>query len=557
MLKQSAAYLYMGMLLFPLSVSAADAGDHLNTQITPLPKYLAPGRGKSFQLPPAGQPPAPVPSRPGAGKFRLVRVIFQGNKVFSSDELEAVAASWVGRSVDAADIEELRQKLTRFYIDHGYINSGMLLEKASDGTIVFNVVEGRLTDIHLHGMDRLNDNYVKRRLAKSSDGPLNVNVLRERYQLLLTDPLFSQMNARLMPGSRLGEATLDVDVKRARPYQLTAAVNNYRPPSIGETGLDLSGSICDLTGQGDLLEVSTESSTIKRSDARGSLAWHMPLGYYGTQFFFDIDHGRSSVVEEPVNELNLQRTLDSRDFGLSQVLAETLAKKLTIGVDRVIRENTTTLNGSPYSFMSVPDGVAREKLWRFWGEYVHRSQFQVAALRLTLTHGRNNADNSSPSPTAIPVNKQYSIGLAQLQFARQVTEDGGQFVLRATVQRTRDRLLALDGISIGGVNTVRGYRENQLVRDNGEIYNAEFEYPLVHGPHKSGVTLVPFYDFGRGRDNYAAATAISSYGLAIREQWWGSLKLDIAVAKRLAHPSLPAGNTLQDKGIHFQLSYVY
>lgn len=550
------------MLLHPWAVLAADAINPLGEQGTQRPDYLPAKPNVPFQLPPV-EPAADTSSSPeDAAKIKVDRVLFLGNTVFSAPELDAVAAPYVGRIVSALELEELRQQLTRRYIDSGYVNSGVLLETVSaDGVVAFRVIEGRLSEIRLRGMERLNENYVARRLARSTDGPLNINVLRERYQLLLSDPLFQRMNARLMPDTQLGNAILDVDVERARPYQLSSSVNNYRPPSIGSDAVNLAASVRNLTGQGDLLEASVQSSTRLASVEREGLAWHMPLGYRGTQFSLAIDQGTSSVIEEPMRVLDIKSTLDSRNAGLSQALIETLTDKLTIGINRIVRENRTTLLGSPFSFVAgEPDGVSQESLWQVWPEFTHRSETQVLALRATFISGKNNVQEVAGLPPADTIQPQYRIWLVQAQYARQVLENGAQIILRGTTQRTKDRLLPLDGISIGGINSVRGYRENQLVRDNGDIINLEFEFPLVRNPSPRGVklTTIPFYDIGRGRNNYDSAITISSFGLANRIQWQG-FNLDIAVARRLVVPEsiISGGSTLQDKGVHVQLSYVY
>ena len=136
-------------------------------------------------------------------------------------------------------------------------------------------------------------------------------------------------------------------------------------------------------------------------------------------------------------------------------------------------------------------------------------------------------------------------------------DNGAQIILRGTIQETPDRLLPLDGISVGGVYTVRGYRENQLVRDTGQIFNAEFEYPLVPGSGRSlNVKLIPFYDYGRAKNKDEQPASLSSAGVAARVRWQG-LSIDVAFAKRLYYPDAidAPHKTLQDKGVHFQLSY--
>lgn len=550
-----------GLLLFSTMVLAADGGDHLNVQGTTRPDYLPSNPEESFQLPPVERLSTSSPSIDASTRVKLDRVIFRGNTVFPSSELEAIAAPYVGRTISAAELEQLRQLLTRHYIDHGYVNSGALLAKdtAAD-VVVFEVVEGRLSGIRLQGMERLNENYVIRRLANDTDGPLNIEVIRERYQLLLSDPLIQRMNGRLMPDIHLGEAILDIDVERARPYQLTASINNYRPPSIGSEQIGLNGWVRNLTGQGDLIEAGFYVPAQGQSGSNGSLAWHMPIGYYGTKFSVALSQGRSSVIEEPMKILNIKSTMDSRDIGFSQSLVETLTQNLTFGLNRVSRENHTWLLDTPFSFSpGEPNGVTKEALWRFWQEYTRRSDVQVLALRSTFTYGRNNLHDIAGLPaTSIPQQK-YHIWLGQAQYAHHVLENGAQIIFRGALQQTQNRLSPLDGMSIGGVDTVRGYRENQLIRDNGETFSIEFEYPLTrNNTNELNVAVIPFYDHGRGQNRGDFAATLSSWGLASRARWQG-FNLDIAIAKRLLFPEAIKGSgaTLQDQGLHFQLSYSY
>ena len=113
-------------------------------------------------------------------------IVFRGNAAIPTHELDAIAEPYRGRRVGAAEIEELRQALTRHYIDRGYISSGALLDAdAPERTLAFRIVEGRISSVRLRGMDSLDDAYVSDRLVREADGPVNIDMLRERYQMLL------------------------------------------------------------------------------------------------------------------------------------------------------------------------------------------------------------------------------------------------------------------------------------------------------------------------------------------------------------------------------------
>ncbi|HSV54015.1 MAG TPA: ShlB/FhaC/HecB family hemolysin secretion/activation protein [Burkholderiaceae bacterium] len=523
--------------------------------VAPLPAFAA---DDPFQLPPVLQPRL-APAEPGTVRG----FAFEGNTLVPSAELEQIAAPFVGQPQDAANLETLRQRLTRHLISRGYVNSGVLLAEGAvrDGVVRFQVVVGQVREVRLHGLDGLHEDYLRGRLVRKEDGALNIESMRERFQLLLEDPLFERLNARLMPGNAAGDAILDIDVTRARPYQLHAFVSNHRPPSIGENAYGLSGWVRNLSGRGDFLEGGITAPVKGSGGARGNLGWRMPLNTSGTQFIAQFDHGQSSVVEEPLQVLDIRSTLDSKEIGLSQTLLEQLDRKLTLGVSRVRRENRTTLLGEPFSFTpGEPDGVTRIWSWRFWQEYTQRSDKQVFAARSTFNNARTNLQGVTGLAGApeVPA-RQYGVWLGQAQYARQIQEQGAQVVARLNVQHARHRLPGLDQLAIGGVNTVRGFRENQLIRDTGVILSLELDYPLVR-QFGSGfnMSLVPFYDYGRGKNRGAAADSLSSVGLATRMRWQG-FNVDLALAKRLAHPSSvnSSGGTLQDKGFHFRVAYQF
>ena len=252
----------------------------------------------------------------------LQSINFTGNTVVSSEALQATAAPYLARPTTADEREDLRQKLTRLYTDLGYVNSGVVWQgDASSGALTGQTMEGRLSAIRLTGIQRLDARYLTRRLAEKGekgDGPFNIEVLRERFQLALSDPLIERMNARLVPGDQPGEASLEVDVTLARPWQLSVFANNYRAPSIGANAVGASASFRNLTGYGDLLEASYQNAPGSAARGRASLSWNMPLGFASTRLSLALEHGDSAVLEQPAAALDITGQLSSIDVGLNQ-----------------------------------------------------------------------------------------------------------------------------------------------------------------------------------------------------------------------------------------------
>ena len=122
---------------------AADVVDPLNKREPARPGFLPGSPPEPFALPPVERPGKP-PLADSTGARFVERIVIRGNKAIATAELDAIAAPYRGRRVSAAEIEELRQALTRHYIDRGYISSGALLEpEAPAGTLAFWTCPGR------------------------------------------------------------------------------------------------------------------------------------------------------------------------------------------------------------------------------------------------------------------------------------------------------------------------------------------------------------------------------------------------------------------------------
>lgn len=527
-----------------------------------VPPVQAPGFLKEketpFRLP---EVPAAPPVQEAVQGMVLQRVTFRGNRAVPTAVLDEVARPWIGLTVDAAAVENLRQQLTRAYIERGYINSGLLLapaEAQQPGVVVFDVVEGTLSAVRIAGNGRLKESYIRDRLSPDPTETLNLDALRERYQLLLNDPLIARMNARLLPGPQPGTAILDVEVTRHRPWDTSVFVDNYRSPVIGSLERGVSGAVRNLTGYGDLLEGTVTESPQERSSVRGEVAWRMPLNAHGTDLTLRYEEGQSTVIEKPLDELEIDSLYENRTVELGQVLYESLRHKLSLGLGHTERENETYLLGEPFSFIQgQSDGEYESSSTRFWQEYTWRSSRQVLALRSTFSEVDSGRDEDSNVAGATSADSTYDTWTGQFVYVHRVMDNGAQVSLRGTLQDSDTGLLPTDDFVLGGVSTVRGYRENQFTFDEGHLLNLEFEYPLRKaGREGLSLTLRPFVDYGRGMNVDGDPDTISSTGLALDASWHG-LEANLVYAERLSHPEWAddLDDDWQDRGVHFRVAY--
>jgi hemolysin activation/secretion protein len=179
----------------------------------------------------------------------------------------------------------------------------------------------------------------------------------------------------------------------------------------------------------------------------------------------------------------------------------------------------------------------------------------VFALHSQLSLGVD-AFGATNNRSSLP-DGQFVAWLGQFQWARRLGIQGTQLILRTDIQLTPDPLLSLEQFTVGGGQSVRGYRENQLVRDNGAVGSVESRISLMQNPQGQDIVQVaPFADAGgawatRGRT--PDPKYLASVGLGLRwaitrdvnfQVYWGYPLKDVDAS----------GHDLQDYGIHFRLS---
>lgn len=523
--------------------------------------------GQAQASPPGPAPLALPPVPPGAGlpgaagsdTLVVRRWQFEGNRALSTAELEALAAPWLDRPLRGLDLEELRQVITRAYVDRGWVSSGAIIPANAfdDGRLRLQIVEGRVNQLRLTGMQLLSDEYVATRLIRPGE-VLNVNQLQERFQILLADPLFERLNARLTPDATLGGSILDVDVTRGRSVQASAFANNHLAPAIGSVTGGLELTLRNLSGWGDAFNATLYKSG---GSTNTDLAWLLPLGARSTTLALRAVHGKSSVIEEPLDELDIDSVVRSSEISLSHPVIDQTRRRLGLSLSYGERRNSVSVANDPYTFDSGrradPSQSTRVRSWRFSQDLSLRIERHVLALRSTFAVGHTNVLAETDPLAALPnqANPRYRLWVGQAQVSLAVGDQGASWLLRGSVQRSPDRLVPLERFSAGGRHTVRGYRENQLVRDTGFALGVEFHQPLWREdlPRRS-LTLTPFVDAGSAHNRGEGSSRLASLGLGL--QWtYGDLEADVQVAKRLERRAANTRGDLQDHGIHLSLRY--
>lgn len=529
---------------------------------------------KEFRPPPM-PPPSPVlppvpPAQPEDGAQQQLgqihvfvkSIVVTGNTVFSDEEIAAVAKPYENRKVTTEDLERLRLALTLLYVNNGYITSGAVIpdQDVKDGVIQLQIIEGALSRINVEGTNWFRPGYISDRIARGAGPPLQMGPLQTRLQFLQQDPRIEQINAELRPGDQRGESLLNVKVKEQSPWKMWLEFSNYQTPIVGaERGL-MTVAHQNVTGHGDPF-------TITYGGSRGvhpiiDVAYTLPLNRYDTTFTASYRRNDFVVVSDQFRFLDLNSESEIIGFTLRHPVYRTLSDEVAIAItgERLYNKITSVLDsvgGTPLLIPGSSDtGVSSVSALRFIQEYIHRTPTSVIAARSRFSVGLdvlNATTNAGPLPDG-----RFFSWLGQLQGVRRFDDWWGMQLLgQMNLQLATDRLFPLEQIPVGGRFSVRGYRENTLIRDNGFLFSVESRFPLLR--YASGEPLLQFAQFvdvGRAwqaKGETPDPQTLASVGLGLR---WAVLPRDRARFELywgvpLNHVPHPSGN-LQDYGIHLQ-----
>jgi hemolysin activation/secretion protein len=503
------------------------------------------------------QEPAPTPSLPAIQVLvRSIRVA--GSTVFSESELAAVTTPYLNRFVTADEFERLRLELTMLYINRGYVTSGAVIpdQDVTAGDVTIQIVEGKLTKIDIHGNTVLRTPFYESRIARGVGVPVNIERIQERFQLLQQDPRIQRINAELKPGVQRGDSELAVNVTENRPFKAWLEFSNHQTPVVGaERGL-ATIQHQSLTGHGDLFSFTYGAS--RGVNPIIDTAYSIPLNAYETNFTATYRRNDFSVVAAPFRPLDIKSSTEIIGLTLMQPLYRTVNQQLAISLAGEYLQNRTTLLDVPFDFVQgAKNGVANVAAIRVTPEYIYRNSTSVLAVRSRFSIGIDAFDatiNSGPGATA-----RFFSWLAQLQGVHRFDQLGGmQLIGRIDVQLADKHLFPLEQMPVGGRYSVRGYRENSLVRDNGLLASLEIRIPVYRSVRGEDILqLAPFLDYGRGWNSHFDTPSpqyLASAGVGLR---WNILpqdraRFEVYWGQQLNHFDMGHGN-LQDHGVHVQL----
>ncbi|MBE9099740.1 ShlB/FhaC/HecB family hemolysin secretion/activation protein [Vacuolonema iberomarrocanum] len=517
-------------------------------QPAPTPTPISPPEEQPLiEEPPAEPTPPPAPD--DAQRFTVSDIVVTGNTAFDEGDLEPIYQEFLGRSLTFEELQEIADRITQLYLNEGFLTSRAILESPTgDGVVRVRVIEGELETIEVEGNQRVPDSYIRSRVALGADTPVNQFDLEDQLRLLRLDPLFDNVEASLRAGDGLGQSILVVRVTEAEPFFGAVSIDNYSPASVGSERMNLELGYRNLTGLGD-----TVSMTLRRTTTGGArlydFNYRVPVNPREGTLSVRIAPSDFDITDPAFDQLNINGNTELYEVSFRQPFIRTPRTEAALSIGLSYRDGETLfgniiLNESTITALRFgQDVVLRDST----GAWSVRSQFSIGTTLLDATTD-GNPDG------------QFFSWLGQLQRV-QILNPDNLLILQADVQLTPDALLAPEQFSIGGGQSLRGFRQNARLGDNGVRLSAENRITL--GRNEAGAPifqLAPFADMGwvwnDGDNPRDTPDQPFLAGVGLGLIWQPSSQFDLRLDYALPLIDLDdRGNNAQDQGLYFSVVY--
>jgi hemolysin activation/secretion protein len=499
-------------------------------------------------------PDSTAPDLPGTIRVKQFRIV--GSTVFKQTDFDRLTKDYLNRDISIADLFEIRSRITQLYLDKGYVTSGAIVppQRISKdvGIVEIQVIEGRVEEIQVRGNNRLSQDYVRNRLAQYTGAPLNQQRLLSGLQLLRLNPLINNVRAELAAGIQPGSSILTVEVGEAPTWHSQISVDNYRSPSAGTDRRQAQIRNINLLGLGD-------NANLTYSNTNGSnsvdLYYEIPLNPQNTRLSISYGNSASNVIEQPFNALDIQSRSSYYEISIQHPIIQTPTQEFTVGIIATNRQSQAQLlDNIPFPSAGADlNGRTRLSAVRFVQSYTQRSESEVFAARSQFSIG---VDAFGSTINSQGPDSRFLAWRGQGQYVKLLAPDS-ILLVRGDLQVANRAILPFEQFGLGGVDSVRGYRQDALLADNGLFASTEARFPIARFSKDSLLLVTPFIDFGTVWNNSSESLprkTLLSAGMGLRYQLsdrltakveWGIPLISLEGSKR----------TWQENGIYFSVVY--
>jgi len=428
---------------------------------------------------------------------KLNNVIFSGNTVISSGELQAVVSPYIGKALSKESLAKMKYDVTSYFYDRGYILIRVVTppQNIKNGVVNLKIHEASIGDIKITKNAKLNDRVINGITKRIALGTVFQEKESETVISDLNDIQNIQASINLQPGKEFKTTDINIILNEADEDTHNITFDTYGSELTGKRVATVHLEKGNMLGQGEVL-----SADLRKSD--GSL-WSVlfsavtPTGVGNVNLETSYLHSENEIGDRLAN-LNAEGKSDIGNIALSSNFLNTIKYKSTGKFGLELRNHESRIG--------IPDATDTKDAIRQL--YVDANFLQSSPESIYYVSGR-----LIKGVDILGASEDYRGTIANGSFASRAGGDpkawifrptvltnlkvaeNGNFRFQATGQISSNKLLSSDLFVLGGYGSVRGYEPAFETGEEGFSFTAEYNHDFSVNADWS-LSAGPFLDGG-------------------------------------------------------------
>ncbi|MCA1855616.1 hypothetical protein LE190_06710 [Massilia oculi] len=487
-------------------------------------------------------------------KMAVAGVRVEGNTLLPEHTVRALTADLAGSQRSLDELNAAAARVQQAYRDAGYGGVVVFIppQQSGDGQIVMRVVEGKLANVRVTGNEHFDTANVRAGLPHLREGTTPLVRAIDRDIQLANDNPAKHLKVTLAAGARSGEIDASVDVTDVDPLQYLVGYNNTGTPLTGRHRLSLGVQHANLFGRDHVGTLQFQTSPEDPDKVKiFSASYRVPLYAQAASVDAYVAHSSVSIATAIATLGTLAFTGKGTMAGvrLNRYL-DRLGEydhQVTLGLDWRDYEDTCSFGDfgrdqcgtAAVDVTTIPLSIA----------YVGQKQGAELAYGVNLSASVNAGGSARNTYEAARIGGKRHYAITRMTaFAERRLSSILSLNGRLELQYSPHRLISAERYGVGGVNSVRGYREREASGDLGLLARIELAATVPNLADKLRVQPYLFIDHGRVRNHgdlacgvgTSTTCSLSSVGIGTRFGWNRRLSASLDLGRALRQGSATA-----------------
>ncbi|MDT8406743.1 MAG: ShlB/FhaC/HecB family hemolysin secretion/activation protein [Methylococcales bacterium] len=417
-------------------------------------------------------------------RFNVLDIQIWGNTVLDDEALETAVYPYLGLDKTLEDVEQARQSLEKAYHEAGY--ASVLVEiPAQDiddetGAVRFNVVEGQIESLTITGSRYYDLDKIRERLPALAEGEVpNMPKVQEQINTLAQESADRNITPIMRAGSTPGKMEVELRVKDELPLHGSLEMNSRNAEMTSYSRLVATLRYDNLWQEFHSASLQYQVSPEKSDEVEvWSGTYVLPTHWWDTRLAL-YGVGISSNTELGVAIGGATVVGTGTIFGARLVkpiaISDWIQHSLTAGFDYKSFDQAVALTPEQQTEDSVSYAsfmLGYDATWR-GDQFVDSANL---AVHFSVRGLGNDADEFAAKRVGAKPDFIYLTG--GLKHQHQLPLDF-RLLAQAQGQVSAQPLISNEQFSAGGVQSVRGYHQTQLLGDHGINLSLEIQSPRL------------------------------------------------------------------------------